>query len=108
MFDFFPGVIAKIPNLVKTLYQILVSSESNLQRLILRIYCFLSINDDSFKGKLVNFKPLMKRLSVCLASGNSDLVYWSLVLVHDLAMTGKFYILHMYLESHFIANFKEL
>ena len=77
---------------MKTLYQILVSSESSLQRLVLRIYGFLSINDDNFKGKLLNFQPLIKRLSVCLASGDSDLVYWSLVLVHDLAMMGKSYL----------------
>ena len=87
--DLHRGVISKIPNIVKTLFHILISSESGLQRLVLRIYCFLSINDDYFKNKLLNFPPLLKRMSVCLASGNNDLVYWALLLVHDLAMIGK-------------------
>eukprot|EP00794_Sanderia_malayensis_P008043 gene8043-8906_t len=87
--DLHRSIISRIPDIINTLYQILVSSESGLQRLILRIYCFLSINDNGFKTRMSNCTPLLKRLSVCLASGNHDLVYWALLLVHDLAMMGK-------------------
>ncbi len=31
----------------------------------------------------------MEHLPVCLASGESDVVHWALVLVHDLAVAGS-------------------
>ena len=88
--DVHRNAISKMPGLLKTLYSVLTGSEAGIQRIIIRIYNFLCIGDSEFQEKIINFQPLMKRISICLASGNPDLVYWTIQLTHDLAMSGKY------------------
>lgn len=87
-FDIDVKHMCKIPGIVKILFTVLNSSEAGIQKTILRVYNYLSVSSSSFQKKLLNNQPLLKRLSVCLASGNREVVQGSLMLIHDLAMPG--------------------
>ena len=81
--------LGKIPGIIKILFTVLNSNEANIQKTILRIFNYLCVSSSSFQKKLLSEKPLLKRRSICLASGNKEVVQGSLMLLHDLAMPGK-------------------
>lgn len=80
--------ICSVPILLKSLYSVLVSSEAAVQRLVLRVLRYLSESSEEFKLAVIHYKQLLARLPICLASGDEDLVSWSLFLIHDIAKTG--------------------
>ena len=82
--------ICSVPILLKSLYRVLVSSEANLQRLVLRILRYLSEYSEKFKTSVIHHKQLLARLPICLASGDEDLVSWSPFLIHEIAKTGLY------------------
>lgn len=88
-FDIDVRNLSKIPGIVKILLSVLNSNEATIQKTVLRIINYLCISSNLFQKNLLNEKPLLKRLSVCLASGNKEVVHGSLMLLHDLAMPGK-------------------
>ena len=81
--------MCKIPGIVKILFAVLNSNEAAIQKTILRIYNYLSVSNVPFQMKLLKNQSLIKKLSVCLASSNREVVQGSLMLIHDLAMAGK-------------------
>eukprot|EP00058_Branchiostoma_floridae_P023406 XP_002608896.1 hypothetical protein BRAFLDRAFT_85546 [Branchiostoma floridae] len=87
--DLYKETICSIPRLLYSLQKVLAASEANLQRLVLRVICFLCLHNDDFKKKVLSNGNISERLSVCLSSGDKDVVHWALVLTHDLAMIGK-------------------
>ncbi|XP_033109780.1 uncharacterized protein LOC117111027 isoform X2 [Anneissia japonica] len=88
--DVLRNEICQIPFLIESLQKALqTGGEAPLQRLILRVICFLALHNDHFKLSLINQKGLIERIPVCLASGEKEVIHWSLVLVHDIAMIGK-------------------
>ena len=87
-FDIDVRNLSKIPGIIKILFTVLNSNEANIQKTVLRIFNYLCVSSSSFQKKLLCDKPLLKRLSICLASGNKEVVQGSLMLVHDLAMPG--------------------
>ena len=80
--------ICGVPILLKSLYSVLVSNDASVQRLVFRVLRYLSDSSEEFKMTVIHYKQLLARLPVCLASGDEDLVSWSLFLVHDIAKTG--------------------
>jgi hypothetical protein len=80
--------ICAVPILLRSLYSVLISSEANIQRLVLRVLRFLCESSDDFKAKTVHNKHLLARLPICLASGDRDVTSWSLYLIHDIAKSG--------------------
>ena len=80
--------ICGVPILLKSLYSVLVSNDASVQRLVFRVLRYLSDSSEEFKMSVIHHKQLLARLPVCLASGDEDLVSWSLFLVHDIAKTG--------------------
>jgi len=98
--------LSKIPGIIKILFTVLNSSEANIQKTVLRIFNYLCVGSNSFQKKLLSEKPLLKKLSVCLASGNKEVVQGSLMLLHDLAMPGIIKLpslfLFVLLSVHFI------
>ncbi|XP_066278423.1 uncharacterized protein [Branchiostoma lanceolatum] len=87
--DLYKETICSIPRLLYSLQKVLAASEANLQRLVLRVICFLCLHNDTFKNRVLSNGNISERLSVCLSSGDKDVVHWALVLTHDLAMIGK-------------------
>lgn len=87
-FDIDVRNLSKIPGIIKILLTVLNSNEANIQKTVLRIFNYLCVSSTTFAKKVLNEKLLLKRLSVCLASGNKDVVQGSLMLLHDLAMPG--------------------
>ena len=87
-FDIDVRNLSKIPGIIKILLTVLNSNEANIQKTILRIFNYLCVSSTTFSKKVLNEKALLKRLSVCLASGNKEVVQGSLMLLHDLAMPG--------------------
>jgi hypothetical protein len=79
----------EIPGLIRTLNIVLSNHDSQYQKLILRIFSILAVKNVDFKNKLLASTGVLKRLPVCLASGDDELSYWAVILVHDLLMTGE-------------------
>ena len=79
--------ICAIPNIIKSLQNVLCSSEAILQRLILRVVSFLCVGNQSFRSSILHCSSLVARLPICLASGDSDIVHWAVVLLHDLLLS---------------------
>lgn len=88
-FDLEISRLSSLPGIVKILFNVLNTTEANIQKTILRICNYLSVSSSKFRKRLINHQPMIKKLSICLASGNADVVYGSLMLIHDLAMSGK-------------------
>ena len=88
-FDIDVRNLSKIPGIIKILLTVLNSNEANIQKTVLRIFNYLCVSSATFSKKVLNEKALLKRLSVCLASGNKEVVQGSLMLLHDLAMPGN-------------------
>ncbi|XP_013412494.1 uncharacterized protein LOC106175169 [Lingula anatina] len=87
--DVCKGRIIEVYGLLRALSQTLVDSEANQQRLLLRLLCFLAVENETFKNDILQCNDIVSRLPVFYASGDKDVVHWALVLTHDLAMTGK-------------------
>ena len=85
--DLYKAEICATPNIVKSLQNVLCSSEATLQRLILRLLSFLCVGSKSFRNSVLHCSSLVARLPVCLASGDTDIVHWSVVLLHDLVLS---------------------
>lgn len=83
--------LVSIPSMAKILCKVLNNSNANIQKTIIRICNYLSVGSTTFQHNLLEHEPIIKRLSVCLSSGNPDVVYGSLMLLHDLIMPGKEY-----------------
>ena len=81
--------ITNLPCIIKILYGILCNSQAAVQHTILRIFCYLSLGNKRFQRSLLQYAPLLKKLAVALSSGHQDVLHWSQVLIHDLAMGGK-------------------
>lgn len=80
--------ICAVPILLRSLHNVLISSEASIQRLVLRVLRFLCENSEDFKAKTIHSKQLLARLPICLASGDNDVASWSLYLIHDIAKSG--------------------
>ena len=50
---------------------------------------------------MLHCSSLVARLPVCLASGDTDIVHWSVVLLHDLVLSEG----QCYIETHSLYNF---
>eukprot|EP00123_Amoebidium_parasiticum_P017132 comp23721_c0_seq1/m.40852 comp23721_c0_seq1/g.40852 ORF comp23721_c0_seq1/g.40852 comp23721_c0_seq1/m.40852 type:complete len:1427 (-) comp23721_c0_seq1:80-4360(-) len=79
--------IRKAHGLVKALLQVLGSSESNALIYVLRTLGFLAIRNDEFKMEILQ-SAILDHVLNNLSSTNPDIVYWAVVLMHDLAMCG--------------------
>ena len=95
-FDLEIKALSGIPGIVKILYTVLSTTDSRVQQTILRICNYLSVGSTKFQKLLLAHKPMIKKLSVCLVSGNSEVVEGSLMLIHDLAMPGMFVYICIY------------
>ena len=85
--------ICAVPTLLKSLYRVLTSSEASIQRLVLRVLRFLCESSEDFKTRTIYNKQLLARLPICLASGDSEVISWSLYLIHDIAKSGKMHLI---------------
>ncbi|XP_070540296.1 uncharacterized protein [Ptychodera flava] len=81
--------ICKLPYLMKSLQKALYGGQAGLQRLVLRVICFLALRNEPFKLEVLACNRILSRIPICLSSGDKDVVHWALVLTHDLAMIGK-------------------
>jgi len=90
-FDIEIKFLSSVPGIVKILYAVLNSHDSTIQKTIIRIANYLSVGSAKFQKMLVDHKPMIKKLSICLASGNPDVVQGSLMLIHDIVMPGKWF-----------------
>ena len=85
--DLHKAEICATPNIIKSLQNVLCSSEAILQRLILRVLSFLCVGNQSFRTNVRACSSLLARMPVCLASGDNDIVHWAVVLLHDLILS---------------------
>ena len=84
--------LAQIPGFVKILYSVLSSTDYGTQHTILRICNYLSVESPKFRKSLLDYKPLIKKLSVFMSSNNIEVMRGSLMLIHDLLMPGNYVI----------------
>ncbi|XP_071946747.1 uncharacterized protein [Antedon mediterranea] len=88
--DFMHDEICETPFLINSLQKALqTGGEASVQLLVLRVICFLSAHNDKFKQLLINQTGLIEHIPTCLASGEKEVMHWSLDLVHGIAMTGR-------------------
>eukprot|EP00127_Corallochytrium_limacisporum_P007495 Clim_evm17s253 gene=Clim_evmTU17s253 len=78
----------KQPFIVKILASLLAVGEANSQKVILRTIGILAINCNDFKLQVIESR-LLRALTPCLLSQDSDVSHWAIVLAHDLAMYGQ-------------------
>ena len=90
-YEFEIKYLVSIPSMVKILFTVLNNTNANIQKTIIRICNYLCVASSDFHQSFVEYEPIIKRLSICLSSGNTDVVYGSLMLLHDLIMPGKEY-----------------
>ena len=80
--------ICEVPNIIKSLQTVLLTSEALLQRIILRIISFLCHGNTNFSTSLLQCTSLLARLPICFASGDSDVIHWSVVVLHDILLSS--------------------
>lgn len=101
--------ICETPIIVKSLQNVLLTSESLLQRIILRIISFLCHGNMSFSTALLQCSSLIARLPICFASGDNDVVHWSVVVLHDILMSsGVLYALVIQISLKLLFSLQEL
>eukprot|EP00124_Ichthyophonus_hoferi_P004695 Ihof_evm1s551 gene=Ihof_evmTU1s551 len=80
--------IRKSHGVLKAFLQVLTSTESNALIYVLRTLGFLAIRNDEFKMEILN-SPILDHVLNNMNFSNTDIVYWTVVLLHDLAMSGE-------------------
>ena len=103
-FDIETKYLSSVPGIVKILYTVLNSQESTIQKTIIRIANYLSVGSTKFQKMLIEHKPMIKKLSVCLSSGHPDVVQGSLMLIHDLAMPGIYLIVFFSFNMFYLSD----
>ncbi|KAL7752825.1 hypothetical protein RI367_001828 [Sorochytrium milnesiophthora] len=73
-----------VPNSAKTLCGLLITQDSNLAKIVIRILKFLGLRHPEFQKQLL-MEDVLPRLIPCLTLEDDDCQYWALTLLHDLA-----------------------
>ena len=84
--------ICAVPILLRYLCSVLISSEADIQKVVLRTLHFLCERSEDFLRKTTHNKQLLARLPICLVSGDRDVTSWSMYLIHDIAKSGKLHV----------------